>query len=62
MDEKPRLRTDLEFFPIQQGKERFVFIKDSLGLADGRLIPFSLFEILIQMDGNNSLRDIQVFI
>ena len=63
MDEKiPKLRTDLEFFPVQQGRGRFVFVKDSLGLADGRLIPFPLFEILIQMDGKASLRDIQAFV
>jgi len=61
-DERPKLRTDLEFFPVQQGKERFVFIKDILGLAEGKLLPFSLFEVMAQMDGKNSIRDLQVFI
>ncbi len=62
MDERPKLRIDLEFFPVQQGKEKFIFVKDSIGLVEGKIIPFPLFEIMSQLNGKNSIRDIQTFV
>lgn len=60
-DKNPQLRMDLDFFPIQHGDEQVILIKDSLGLVeDGRAVPFSLYEIMAQLDGTKTVRDIQM--
>ncbi len=61
--ENPRLRRDLEFFPVQQGDEQFVVIVDNLGLVEeGKAVPLSLYEIMALLDGTYSVRDIQMIL
>jgi len=61
--DNPRLRMDLEFFPIQQGKEQLILIRDSLGLVEqGKAVPRPLYEIMAQLNGTNTVRDIQMYL
>lgn len=62
MEDNPRLRVDLEFFPVEQGGRKFVFVRDHLGLVDGKLIPVHIFQFMIQLNGNNNIRDLQAFL
>lgn len=59
----PRLRMDLEFFPIQHGNEQLILIRDSLGLIEeGKAVPLPLYELMTQLDGTNTVRDIQMLL
>ncbi len=62
MEDKPRLRPDLEFFPVEQGDQKFVFVRDHLGLVKGRLMPIPVFQFMLQLNGNNTIRDLQAFL
>ncbi len=62
VEENPKARLDLDFLPVQEGEKKFIFVRDHLGLVEGRLIPLSLFEFMIQMDGKKSLRELQSFL
>lgn len=54
---------NLEFFPIQHGNEQLILIRDSLGLVEeGKAVPLSLYEIMAQLDGTNTVRDIQMLL
>ena len=56
----PQVRRDLEFFPIQHGKERFVLINDHLGLVEeGKAMHLSLYQVMALLDGTSTIRDIQ---
>lgn len=60
-EENPRIRRDLEFFPIQHENEKFVIIRDQLGLVEeGKAIPLQLYEVIAQLDGTKTVRDIQM--
>ncbi|MBW1907986.1 MAG: AmmeMemoRadiSam system protein B [Deltaproteobacteria bacterium] len=60
-DKNPRLRIDLEFFPIQHGNEQLILVRDSLGLVEeGKAVPLLLYEVMAQLDGTNTVRDIQM--
>jgi AmmeMemoRadiSam system protein B len=62
-DKNPRLRMDLEFFPIQHGDEQLILIRDSLGLVEeGKAVPLPLYEVMAQLDGTNTVRDIQMLL
>jgi hypothetical protein len=51
VNKNPRLRRDLEFFPIRQGNSQFVLVRDPLGLVEeGKAVPWPLYEFMILLD------------
>jgi len=60
-NKNPRIRSDLEFFPIRQGNSQFVLVRDHLGLVEeGKAVPWPLYEFMTLLDGTNTIRDIQM--
>lgn len=60
-NKNPRIRRDLEFFPIRQGNSQFVLVRDQLGLVEeGKAVPWPLYEFMTLLDGTNTFRDIQM--
>lgn len=60
MDDFPKLRQGLEALPFEHEGQRLILLRDRLGFAqDSLLIPPHLAALLAQMDGENSLRDLQ---
>jgi AmmeMemoRadiSam system protein B len=60
-DTIPNIRKDLEFFPVQQGGQRFILIRDNLGLVqEGKAISLPVYQIIALLDGNTTIRDIQI--
>ena len=60
-NKNPRIRRDLEFFPIRQGDSQFVLVRDHLGLVEeGKAVPWPLYEFMTLLDGTNTIRDIQM--
>ena len=60
-NKNPRIRRDLEFFPIRQGNSQFVLVRDHLGLVEeGKAVPWPLYEFMTLLDGTNTVRDIQM--
>jgi len=56
----PRIRRDLEFFPIQHQGQQYVMIRDALGLVDeGKAIGFPLYQIMAILDGGATFSDLQ---
>ena len=54
---------DLDFLPIQHGNEQLILIRDSLGLVEeGKAVPLPLYEVMAQLDGTNTVRDIQMLL
>jgi AmmeMemoRadiSam system protein B len=62
MDEKiPLMRRDLEFFPIQQGDQQRILIKEHLGLVrEGQGIALQLYQFMTLLDGTKNIRDLQM--
>jgi AmmeMemoRadiSam system protein B len=61
METLPRIRRDLEFFPIQHEGQQFVLIRDSLGLVDeGKAVGLPLYQIMALLDGTTTVRDVQM--
>ena len=61
VNKNPRIRTDLEFFPIRQGNSQFVLVRDPLGLIEeGKAVPWPLYEFMTLLDGTHTVRDIQM--
>ena len=59
--ENPRARRDLDFFPAQTADRKLIVIKDRLGLVEeGKGIGPEFYKIMTLLDGNHSLRDIQI--
>ncbi|MBP8645162.1 MAG: AmmeMemoRadiSam system protein B [Syntrophobacteraceae bacterium] len=58
--DRPKLRYGLEAFPIVHGGRRMILVRDLLGFCDDPLL-FSppMAELLLLMNGENSLRDLQ---
>ncbi len=57
----PRLRNDLEFFPVQQGQQSFALVRDHLGLVpQGTAVPIHLYQFLTYLDGTRSIKDLQM--
>ena len=57
----PRIRSDLEFFPIRQGDNPFVLVRDPLDLVEeGKAVPWPLYEFMTLLDGTHTVRDIQM--
>ncbi|MEM5785712.1 MAG: AmmeMemoRadiSam system protein B [Syntrophobacteraceae bacterium] len=59
-NEHPKLRNGLEALPIEHSGKQMFLLRDRTGFSGGQLV-FSpdVVPVLIQMDGSNSLRDIQ---
>jgi hypothetical protein len=62
MDDTPPLaRRDLEFFPVQHEGQQFVLIRDHLGLVqEGKAVGLLLYQIMTLLDGNTTVRDLQM--
>ena len=57
----PRMRTDLDFLPIVHEHEQFILIRDPLGLVEeGKAVPLPLYDIMVHLNGRNTIRDIQM--
>lgn len=57
----PRIRRDLEFFPIQHQGQQFVLVRDALGLVDeGKAVGLPLYQIMALLDGATTFRDLQM--
>jgi MEMO1 family protein len=56
----PKMRNGLEAVPVEHQGRRLVLLRDGMGYAhDSLLIPLHLAALLAQMNGQNSLRDLQ---
>jgi AmmeMemoRadiSam system protein B len=61
MDKGPRVRRDLDFFPVQHGGQQLVLVSDHLGLVqEGKAVPLPLFQLMTLLDGSLSERDLQM--
>jgi len=61
VENKPRVRMDLEFVPIRQGNDTIILIRDPLGLVDeGKAVPLPLYRVMALLDGTRTVRDIQM--
>jgi len=57
----PRLRKDLEFFPVQHQDQQMILVQDHLGLVQkGKAILASLSHFLILINGTHSIQDLQM--
>ncbi len=57
----PRIRRDLEFFPIQHQGQQVVLIRDSLGLVEeGKAVGLPLYQIMALLDGVTTFADLQM--
>lgn len=62
MTDYPKVRAGLEALPYEHQGQRLVLLRDRLGFThDSLLIPPHLAALLAQMDGHNSLRDLQTY-
>jgi AmmeMemoRadiSam system protein B len=60
-DTLPVVRRDLEFFPLQHGGQQLFLIRDHLGLVqEGKIVAPHLYRIMTLLDGNKTLRDLQM--
>jgi AmmeMemoRadiSam system protein B len=60
-DKQPKIRRDLEFFPIQHGNQQLILIRDHLGLVrEGQGVAPDLYQFMTLLDGTKSLRDLQM--
>ena len=60
-DSAPLIRKDLEFFPLQQGGQQLILIRDHLGLVEqGKAVAPALYQLMISLDGKKSIRDLQM--
>jgi hypothetical protein len=58
----PKVRYGLEAMPVEHEGRRMILLRDRLGYSrDSLLVSPQLVSILGQMNGQNSLRDLQVF-
>ena len=61
VNKTPRVRRDLEFFPVRQGNSQFVLVRDPLGLVEeGKAVPWPLYEFMTLLDGTHTVRDVQM--
>jgi len=57
----PRIRRDLEFFPIQHEGQQYVLIRDALGLVEeGKAVGLPLYQIMALLDSGTTLEDLQM--
>jgi AmmeMemoRadiSam system protein B len=59
--ERPKIREDLDFFPVQSAGTTVIMINDRLGLAEeSRGIRPELYKVMTMLDGTRSMRDLQI--
>lgn len=59
--DRPKIRGDLEFIPVQSQGKTVIMIRDRLGLVkQGNAIKPELYTLLAMLDGTRSVRDIQL--
>lgn len=59
--ERPKLREDLDFFPVQSAGRTAIMIHDRLGLVEkDKGINLELYKVMTMLDGTQSMRDIQL--
>jgi len=59
--ERPKIREDLDLFPVQSAGKTVIMIRDRLGLIEeGRGISPELYRLMTMLDGTRSLRDLQL--
>jgi AmmeMemoRadiSam system protein B len=57
----PKVRNDLEFFPVQHQGQQLVVIRDHLGLVqEGKAVAPALYQIMALLNGSRSVRDLQM--
>ncbi|MFC1867155.1 AmmeMemoRadiSam system protein B [Thermodesulfobacteriota bacterium] len=60
-DTAPKIRKDLEFFPVQHEGRQLILIRDQTGLVpEGKAVAVQLYQIMALLDGTRSLRDLQM--
>ena len=60
MMEYPKLRYGLEAFPVDHEGQRMVLLRDRIGFSDAPILVSPMVaELLMRMDGKNSVRDLQ---
>ena len=60
-EDTPRIRRDLEFFPVQQGGRKMVLIRDHIGLIpEGKVVDVTVYQLLALLDGTKTIRDLQM--
>lgn len=59
--ERPKVRHDLDFFPVQSAGSTVIVVHDTLGLVErGKTVSPELYRLMTMLDGTRSLRDIQI--
>jgi len=59
--ERPKVRKDLDFIPVQSAGRTVIMIHDRLGLVEeDRGINPELYKLITMLDGTQSVRDIQL--
>lgn len=59
--ERPKIREDLDFLPVQSAGATVIMIHDRLGLVEeGKGISPELYKVMTMLDGKRSLRDVQL--
>ncbi len=57
----PRIRKDLEFFPVQHEGQQLILIRDHLGLVqEGKAVASPLYQFMTLLDGTRTMRDLQM--
>ena len=60
-ESKPKVRNDLEFFPVQHQGQQLVVIRDHLGLVQqGKAVAPALYQIMALLNGSRSVKDLQM--
>ena len=60
-DDRPKIRRDLDFFPVQQGGQQLILIGDQLGLVqEGKAVQLPLYQLMTLLDGSHTIRDLQM--
>ena len=59
--ERPKIRDDLDFFPVQTAGATVIMIRDRLGLlGEGKGVSAELYKVMTMLDGTRSVRDLQM--
>ena len=59
--ERPKIREDLDFLPVQSAGATVIMIRDRLGMVEeGKGISPELYKVMTMLDGTRSLRDVQL--
>ncbi len=57
----PKIRRDLEFFPVMHGGQQLIIVRDHLGLVQaGKTLAIPLYRFMTLLDGKRDMRDLQM--